>query len=229
MDVQTAKSAIVNELAQRLTVSGGVEVFRRLIGEHHLEVVERALRELVAEGRLKETPLRVGTIYHYPPNVKSSLRLMWEELEKGAAPKPARAAPAAPAAPPAAPTPVEATPAAPAAPPAAPTPVEATPAAAPPTGPVKPKKRSEMTPEELAAEEARRAAVRAARAGGQLPTAPAPPSAAPAPAPTPAAAAAPVVAPTGPIKPKKRSEMTPEELAAEEARRAETRRRLGLE
>ncbi|HTE19996.1 MAG TPA: hypothetical protein VK689_16655, partial [Armatimonadota bacterium] len=189
MDVQTAKSAIIRELGNRIAVSGGPEVFRRLVGGQ-VDVVQGALSELVKEGLLKETTLRVGTIYHYPPNVKSSLGVMNTALSGGPVARPARPAAGRAAAP---------TPARPAAP------VAARPAGPPAggyTGPMRARKKSQMTPEELAAA----AAATAARAASAAPAAAVPTAA-------PVAPAGPV-AYTGPVRARKKSQMSPEELAA---------------
>lgn len=79
MDIQQAKTALMRELASRIAVSGGPEVFRRLV-PGPAEVTDAALAELAAEGWLKRTQLRVGTVYHFPPNVKPSLERLEREL-----------------------------------------------------------------------------------------------------------------------------------------------------
>jgi hypothetical protein len=56
-------------------MSGGPEVFRRLV-RGPSTLVESALRELVQEGVLKETVLRVGRIYHYPANAATRLEIL---------------------------------------------------------------------------------------------------------------------------------------------------------
>lgn len=189
MDVVGTKSAIVREVTERLKISGGVEAFRRLVGGRP-EVVERALTELVAEGWLKEVPLRVGKIYFYPPNVKPSQALLYQALRSpGGAPvreAPARRTPEAPAAGAA----VQPT-------------VPAPPAGAAPafSGPVKAKKKSELAAEAAAA----------ATAGAPV-NAPAPPPAPPVPATT--APVPPSPAATGPVKAKKKSQLAAEAAAA---------------
>ena len=142
MDVQTVKAAIRAELSQRIAMSGGPEVFRRLAGGGATETLKQALDELEKEGWLKRTELRVGTVYHYPPNVKASLGWMNKVLSEPPPVKPVRAgATHAPAAKPAAPATRPAAPPAPAA--AAPAPPAAAPAAS--SGPVRAQKKSAQT------------------------------------------------------------------------------------
>jgi hypothetical protein len=185
MDVPAAKSALVRELGNHVRISGGPEAFRRLIGGP-ADVVNEALAELAAEGWLKQTCLRVGTVYHYPPNEKRSLDLIDEMLSR---PAPEPAARPAPARPPPAPAAIPGPEAAQeerqaAVEQAAPALMTETPAGTPPvsTGPIRARKKSEMG------------------AGGS------PPSSAPA---DPPAASVPG-GHTGPVRARKKSEMVPD-------------------
>jgi len=72
LDKDGIKAAIREELERKVAMSGGPEVFRRLV-RGPAAVVETALQELVQEGMLTETRLRVGKIYHYPPNSATRL------------------------------------------------------------------------------------------------------------------------------------------------------------
>ena len=72
MDKDGIKAAIREELGRKVAMSGAPEVFRRLV-RGPAAVVETALQELVQEGMLTETRLRVGKIYHYPPNSATRL------------------------------------------------------------------------------------------------------------------------------------------------------------
>src|SRR5207248_1511166 len=110
--------------------SGGPEVFRRLLRSTP-DVVEAALRDLVAEGILKETVLRVGRIYAYPASTKSSHVYLAEQLAKASTAEPRAATRPAGARPHAAPA-AGSHPSAP---------VAATPTAAP-TGPIRAVKKS---------------------------------------------------------------------------------------
>jgi hypothetical protein len=99
VDKSAIKAAIREELGRKVAMSGGPEVFRRLVrGEAGL--VEAALQELVQEGLLSETRLRVGKIYHYPANSATRLDVLAGFMKKMAeAPaRPARPAHGAPAA-----------------------------------------------------------------------------------------------------------------------------------
>jgi hypothetical protein len=88
-DVQPVKEAILREMSKRVVVSGGPEVFRRLASAPN-DLGDAALAELVRDGWLKRTDLRVGCIYHYPANTKPSLDLLDANLrEERAASKPA--------------------------------------------------------------------------------------------------------------------------------------------
>src|SRR5437870_3965018 len=92
MDKETAKTAIREELARRVRFSGGPEVIRRFLRAAPT-VTDAALRELVAEGFLKETVLRVGRLYTYPANVKQSDLYLAELMANSSAAAPrARAA-----------------------------------------------------------------------------------------------------------------------------------------
>jgi hypothetical protein len=96
VDKDAAKAIIKQQLARRISMSGGPEVFRRMLRGHE-ELADAAVADLVAEGILKETQLRVGKIYHYPLHAKPSLDYLVEQLQKMKE-APARAArPAAPA------------------------------------------------------------------------------------------------------------------------------------
>src|SRR5215208_6716179 len=90
VDIDQVKTAIREELARKVAMSGGPEVFRRLV-RGSSSVVDTALRELVAEGLLSETRLRVGRIYHYPANTAVRLDILAGFMKK-AAEAPARPA-----------------------------------------------------------------------------------------------------------------------------------------
>jgi hypothetical protein len=81
VDKNTIKAAIREELGRRVAMSGGPEVFRRLVSGSS-ELVDAALRELVGEGLLSETPLRVGRIYHYPANQAMRLQILAGFMKK---------------------------------------------------------------------------------------------------------------------------------------------------
>jgi hypothetical protein len=134
VDKEGAKAFIKQQLAQRVSFSGGPEVFRRMLRGHE-ELADAAVADLVAEGVLKETQLRVGKIYHYPLHAKPSLDYLAEQLQKmkEAPARPARPVPAGHAAAPAASPPTPA---------AEPAPVPAPVAGF--TGPVRAQKKSAL-------------------------------------------------------------------------------------
>src|ERR1043166_8620329 len=80
-DKDGTKAAIREELERRGGMSGGPEVFQRLVSASS-ELVEGALQELVEEGLLSETPLRVGKIYHYPANRATRLQILAGFMKK---------------------------------------------------------------------------------------------------------------------------------------------------
>jgi hypothetical protein len=96
VDKEGIKTAIRDELGRRVAMSGGPEVFRRLV-RGDASLVEGALQELVQEGLLTETRLRVGKIYHYPANTATRLDILAGFMKKMAeAPaRPPRPAPRA--------------------------------------------------------------------------------------------------------------------------------------
>lgn len=213
MDTARAKAIIHEQCRRRVRLSGGPEVFRRMVGGPS-ELADAAVQELVAEGVLKETVLRVGRLYHYPANEKASLVYLQEQLEKmkqEAAARPARPVvrePAVAARPAAAPAPAGtaagAAPAAAAAAGAAPT--------APATGPSPASPPAGATPAFTGPIRARKKSELAAEAAGSTPLA-APATEGPS---VPPAAPGPVLY-TGPIRAKKKSQLAAEAAAVAEA------------
>src|SRR5438552_2452070 len=81
VDKSAIKAAIREELGRKVAMSGGPEVFRRLVrGDAGL--VEAALQELVQEGLISETRLRVGKVYHYPANSATRLDVLAGFMKK---------------------------------------------------------------------------------------------------------------------------------------------------